>query len=256
MRSGLVTIVIPAYNYGRFLAEALDSALAQTYPDVEVIVVDDGSTDDTAAVAARYADRISYVYQANAGAASARNTGACQANGEYVIFLDADNMLDEHYIEKTLGVLGQQPPSVGYVYTQLARFGAEEGISQYPGFLLDYLRVRNYIDACCLLRASVLADHRYDTRFTALEDWDFYLSLAEDGIVGLLLNEPLLLYRVHADGVSVTDRITARSGRRLLRRLRRKHWRLYGIAETALFSSRVRYSRQAAAAPVSTEPSV
>src|SRR4051794_16299795 len=89
----LISAVIPTYNYGRFVAGAIDGALAQTYPHVEVIVVDDGSTDDTASIVARYADRgVRYVRQPNAGAAAARNRGLVEACGELIAFCDADDV--------------------------------------------------------------------------------------------------------------------------------------------------------------------
>jgi glycosyltransferase involved in cell wall biosynthesis len=88
----LVSILINNYNYGHYLAEAIDSALAQTYPQVEVIVVDDGSTDDSAAIIAGYGDRIQAIYQANQGQASAFNAGFARSRGELICFLDADDI--------------------------------------------------------------------------------------------------------------------------------------------------------------------
>ncbi|HEX8831207.1 MAG TPA: glycosyltransferase, partial [Longimicrobium sp.] len=88
-----VSIVVNNYNYGRFLAEAIDSALAQTYPGVEVVVVDDGSTDDSREVIARYADRVLPVLKENGGQASAFNAGFARSSGDIVFFLDADDVL-------------------------------------------------------------------------------------------------------------------------------------------------------------------
>ncbi|HEX3110532.1 MAG TPA: glycosyltransferase family A protein, partial [Thermoanaerobaculia bacterium] len=87
-----VSVVIPSYNYARYLGEAIDSALGQTLPPLEVIVVDDGSTDDTPAVLAAYGDRIRVLRQKNAGVAVARNSGIAAARGECVAFLDADDV--------------------------------------------------------------------------------------------------------------------------------------------------------------------
>lgn len=239
----LVSIVIPVYNYGQYLGEAIESALSQTYEHVEVLVVDDGSTDHSGEVAAGYGERIRYLYKPNGGLSSARNHGIRHASGDYVVFLDADNRLDEHYVERTATHLAAQPSSVGYVYTQMTEFEAGTRVSQFPGFTVEYLRVHNVADACCLFRASVLAARTYDSRFTAWEDWDFYLGLAEEGIVGALLNEPLFYYRLHDDGMSMLDRMSRTEMVRNLRLLRRKHWRLYGASDTVLFFARSYLSR-------------
>jgi len=87
----LVSIVIPTYNYGNFVSEAVDSALAQTYNNIEVIVVDDGSTDNTKDVLVKYNESIRYIHKENAGLPAARNTGIEQAKGEYIAFLDSDD---------------------------------------------------------------------------------------------------------------------------------------------------------------------
>src|SRR5437763_447547 len=86
-----VSVIIPAYNFARYVPEAIDSVLAQTYAPFEVIVVDDGSTDDTPKVLAAYGNRIRAIRQVNQGVAAARNTGLAAAGGEYVAFIDSDD---------------------------------------------------------------------------------------------------------------------------------------------------------------------
>src|SRR5262245_56603663 len=88
----LVSVIIPCYNQGRFLAEAIESIMVQVLPDVEIIVVNDGSTDNTAEVAAHY-PQVRYIYQQNQGLAAARNTGLRHSTGRYLVFLDADDRL-------------------------------------------------------------------------------------------------------------------------------------------------------------------
>ena len=94
MQNNKVSIVIPSYNAARYVKEAVDSALAQTYKNVEVIVVDDGSTDGTKKILAPYSEskKIRYIYEENKGLAGARNTGIKNSSGEYVAFLDADDL--------------------------------------------------------------------------------------------------------------------------------------------------------------------
>ncbi len=110
-----VSLVIATFNHGRFLAEALDSAVAQTLKGVEIVVVDDGSTDDTPAVLARYAGRIRAVRQPNRGLAAARNTGLATARGTYVGFLDADDVLMPTKLAEQVAVLAREP-TVGWTY--------------------------------------------------------------------------------------------------------------------------------------------
>src|SRR5215207_1739222 len=106
---GTVSFVIPNYNHARYLGQAIESALAQTYPNTEVIVVDDGSTDDSRSVAAGFCDRIRYIYQRNAGLSAARNTGVRAALGEYIALLDADDLVEPAYAERLLAALAQVP---------------------------------------------------------------------------------------------------------------------------------------------------
>src|ERR1051326_5639298 len=106
----LVSIIIPCFNAARWLPATLQSALAQTWPNLEVIVVDDGSTDHSAAIARRYeGDRVRGVVQPNAGAAAARNTGLRHARGEFIQFLDADDLLAPEKIAKQMEALLRAP---------------------------------------------------------------------------------------------------------------------------------------------------
>ena len=109
-----VSVVIPAFNQARFLPAAIDSALAQTYRDREIIVVDDGSTDETPDVARRYGDALRYVRQANKGLAGARNTGIERARGEFVALLDSDDVWLPGFLEHMMAVAEAQPRAAVY----------------------------------------------------------------------------------------------------------------------------------------------
>ncbi len=235
MMQPLVSVIIPCYNYAAYMAATIDSALNQSYPNVEVIVIDDGSTDHTAEVAASYAGRISYYYQSNRGLSAARNAGFRKASGSFVVFIDADDKLAPDYIEATLQV-AMAHPDAAFVYTQQQYFEASHEVTRFPVYSLETLKERNFIPACTLIRADVLQRFEYDSRFTSWEDWDFYLTLAEAGLYGVRLNHPLVLYRKHADQKSMLDNFGERRKVRILGLLRFKHWRLYGAMETLRFS--------------------
>ncbi len=114
--SPLVSVIIPTYNYAGYLPRAIGSCLDQTYRNLEVIVVDDGSTDNTATVASEFGNRIVYVRQENQGVSAARNTGLGRAKGEYIAFLDADDVLLKDCIASTVAVLLGHP-DIGIVFT-------------------------------------------------------------------------------------------------------------------------------------------
>ena len=119
-----VSIVIPTHNRAGLLRLAVDSALAQTYPQVEVIVVDDGSTDGTAAMVAQYGERVTYLRQANRDVAAARNTGIRAASGDYLAFLDDDDLILPDKIERQAQVLAARPEArrFGHALPRRARF--------------------------------------------------------------------------------------------------------------------------------------
>src|ERR1022692_3740433 len=115
-----VSVIIPAYNSAKFIAEALDSVFAQTFPDYEVILINDGSpdTEELEAVLGPYRKRIVYLKQENGGPGKARNNGICCAQGEYVAFLDSDDRLLPEYLEAQLALF-EKDPSLDLVYSDL-----------------------------------------------------------------------------------------------------------------------------------------
>lgn len=114
----MVSVLIPTFNRARVIRRCVDSALSQTYRPLEIIVVDDGSTDDTRAVLASYGDKVVYIYQENAGLASARNVGLAVANGEYVAFLDSDDLWMPWKLEVQVGIM-RQIPDLALIWTDM-----------------------------------------------------------------------------------------------------------------------------------------
>lgn len=115
---GLVSVVIPSYNRAYIVGQAIESVLRQTYENVEVVVIDDGSTDDTERVVRAFDDRVRYIYQPNGGIAVARNSGIAAARGEFVAFLDSDDVWLPWKLEAQLAVL-RQCPEIGMIWTDM-----------------------------------------------------------------------------------------------------------------------------------------
>lgn len=129
-----VSVIMPTYNYGRFIADAIDSILRQTMPDFEIIVVDDGSTDDTQAILAGIKDpRLKVVCQENSGTPAARNRGRAEAQGEYIAWLDSDDIWRPEFLERHLAVL-EPEPELGFSF---ANFVRTEGGQVLPGTQFD-----------------------------------------------------------------------------------------------------------------------
>ena len=142
MKPSLVSCIVPVFNDERYLGEALESNLAQTYRAIEIIVVDDGSTDTTPAVAARYGDRILYVRQDNAGAPTARNLGLSLARGEFVAFLDADDLWRPEKLQCQMRRFESRPElDLSVTYLQnfwVAELKSEETGSRATGYRSQY----------------------------------------------------------------------------------------------------------------------
>ncbi|CAN5623274.1 glycosyltransferase [soil metagenome] len=225
-RNPVVSIVIPCYNYAHFLPEAIDSALGQTYANIEVLVIDDGSQDDTQAIAASYGDRIQYFWKPNAGLSHTRNYGIQSCKGAYIVFLDADNWLKATFVEACLQRIAVRHTS--FVYTQLRHFGHQNYVTKHPHYDVERLKRGNYIDACALLKTELAQRYPYDeANRTGWEDWDFYLTLAEHGYYGALVDEPLLWYRQHAD--NMTNKLEILNQQQLRVAIMRRHLAFVGL---------------------------
>lgn len=200
----LVSVVIPCYNYGRFVAEAIECALNQTWQPLEVIVVDDGSTDDTRQRLAPYLDRIRYVYQDNKGLSAARNTGIRHARGDWVALLDADDLWHPCKTERQLGVAGIDA-SVGLVGSPTC--------SEMPAELPDApatreIGVHDFFFGVPVTGSSTLIRRNafdlvggFDETLTSVEDRDMWLRLAV-AVRALQVSTPCWRYRDHSGQMS------------------------------------------------------
>lgn len=196
-----VSVVIPTFNSAPLVVEAVGSVLAQTRPADEVVVVDDGSTDDTAARVAAFGDRVKYVRQPNARVAAARNTGLRHATGDVVAFLDADDAWHPQKLDRQLAVLAARP-EIGLLATGLTAWPGPfpplvgDPIPNVAAVPLDRMLLTNPIaTSSVVVRRSVLDRvGPFDTELFGPEDYDLWLRAAQASGVGVL-REPLTGYR-------------------------------------------------------------
>jgi glycosyltransferase involved in cell wall biosynthesis len=211
-----VTIVIPAYNAEQWLSAALGSALAQTYADIEVVVVDDGSTDGSARVVESFADpRVRLIRQENRGLSAARNTGIRQARGSLVAFLDADDLFDPNKIEKQVRPL-ENEPELGVVscgFRVIDEVGSVLGM-EMPWRDSPIVELPSLLFSCPLLPSTLLCRRDWLVRVgmfnesqRCYEDWEFAIRLALAGCRFGWVREPLISYRRHASNLSTSQKV-------------------------------------------------
>lgn len=193
MNKPLISVIIPTYQHADALPGCLDSIFAQTYVNLEIIVVDDGSTDDTQDVLKDLKDRITIISQENQGSNPARNRGQKEANGEYLIFCDADVIMQPRMLEKLSQAL-QDNKDASFAYCSF-KFGWKtfKGI----GFNEELLKKKNYIHTSSLVRAKDFPG--FDDDILRLQDWDVWLTMLEQGKRGVLVDEVLLSVRVSGE---------------------------------------------------------
>lgn len=210
MKIPLVSIIIPCYNYGHYLAEAIESARAQTYFNIEIIVIDDGSTDNTKQVAKRYP--VKYYYQKNQGKGAALNNGVSLSEGDFFLCLDADDKLAPSYVEKTMKVM-MKNSKIGFVCTGSKVwnedskiediwiphkiFSKYELISGWEGNLGPALIRREAFDNL---------DFGYDVRLPFHWDLEICLRLLSKGWKMGIIPEPLHWYRLHKGSINSDSR--------------------------------------------------
>lgn len=206
-----VSVVITCYNYGRYVDECISSVLRQTYQNYEVIIVNDGSTDDSEDKIRPFLERenFRYVFQANSGQASAKNTGVRHSRGELVAFLDADDLWEPTKLERQVPLFDN--PRVGVVYSR-ARFIDSEGrdieldesepcFETHSGCVTNQLFVDNFVPfSSSVVRARCLEECGiFDESLRMGIDWDLWLRISTKyDFAGI--NEPLLTYRVGHPG--------------------------------------------------------
>ncbi|MBC7900778.1 MAG: glycosyltransferase family 2 protein [Saprospiraceae bacterium] len=189
MSTPVCSIIIPTYNHAKYIERSVECALRQTLENVEVIVVDDGSTDETPEIVTQFADKIIYHRKENGGLGAARNTGIGISRGKYIQFLDADDTIDDTKLEKQVRVF-EKDDSVSVVYSDCScsdADGADLENASYPlGDGEDPIpvllhRTLSGVHASLVKRSAVIEAGMFDESRVAQEDWDLWLRIALKG---------------------------------------------------------------------------
>ena len=205
----LVSIIIPTYNYGRYVAKAIRSCLDQNYGSLEIIVVDDGSVDDTAEIVRGFGTRVVYIFQENRGVSAARNAGLHRAGGSFVAFLDADDYLMEDSVAVRAEVL-QNHPDIGIVFTDTYSSdgegnvyyhgrGRKDRVSDrfYEDLLLRHLRFQT---SAAMIRAPLAKRFLFPVHLSNGEDV-VYFSKVFFASRGCFLAKPTVVNLHHDDSL-------------------------------------------------------
>ena len=202
-----VSIIMPCYNEGQYIEESVASVLKQTYPAIELIIVDDGSTDSYTKqlLQAHTWANTKVIYTINQGPSVARNKGIKEATGTYILPLDADDIIEPTYIEKAVQAISEDTTR-GIVYCKAELFGVQKGAWDLPPYTLQQMLKDNVIFVSALFRKSdwEKVGGFDETMSGGMEDYEFWLALIEKGAKVYQLPEVLFYYRKKGDSRSVT----------------------------------------------------
>lgn len=226
----LVSVVIPCFNDGEYIEEAIDSVRSQTYKRIEIIICDDGSTDKhTLDLLHNYEkDGIKVIYQSNQGPSEARNNAIAASNGTYILPLDADDKIGSSYIEDAVNILNKNS-NIGIVYCEGIFFGKSNMIWELPPYSLSNMLVGNIIFISALFRKSdweIVGGFCTDFKI-GLEDYDFWLSILELGREVYQIPKRLFYYRKKSTSRSLQFDSNIDSVKAAYRLLYVRHSKLY-----------------------------
>jgi glycosyltransferase involved in cell wall biosynthesis len=213
-----VSVIIPTYNCEQFLGRTIDSALRQTYRDFEIILVDDGSTDGTQSLVAGYGKAVCYVYQPNQGASAARNTALSRASGEFIAYLDADDLWMPEKLARQVEFLDAHP-SCGFVHTEVsvideqdtvmhARFNQETNRLVPQGRCIRDILRRSHIQTLTVVERRTAFDRvgNFDLRLPVAQDYLHWILIVLSGYEVGYLPDPLGQYRRRAGSLMSSER--------------------------------------------------
>lgn len=202
MKSPLVTIIITCYNYANYVGEAIESVISQTYRNIDLLVINDGSTDGSHQMieSLKRQYKFRYINKENEGIIATRNLGIDLATGDYQLQLDADDTIPKNYVEALVKCAEKE--SADIVYADYVMFGNRSEKSKFPEYSLEELKNHNFINTSALVRIGAIGKSRFDSRLSNMthEDWDFFLGLCLDGAKGVKCDTTHLNYRMHGKG--------------------------------------------------------
>ena len=192
----LISVILPVYNGEKYLAEALQSVYDQHYAPMEIIAIDDGSTDGTAQILSQYSDRIQYLQQENQGPAAARNSGIQKAKGDFITFIDADDLWPDKKIMVQMNVFHRYPET-DIVQGLVSRIVLPGAITNIKNNETEFEFMGSNLGAMIIRRSVFDKIGYFDESLTYHSDTDFWFRAREAGIRILVLEEVALIYRIH-----------------------------------------------------------
>jgi glycosyltransferase involved in cell wall biosynthesis len=201
----LISVVIPAFNSGSFIGEAIESILSQRYSPIEIICVDDGSTDGTREIISEFGEKARYFYQENRGVSAARNSGISSSRGELIAFLDADDCWETDKLEKEYSIF-EGNPKIGLVHTDVYHWLPAQDRRAVVEGTRNSVKGDDYVGLFfrnSIITSSVMVRREcldcvgvFDENLKVSEDWDLWIRIARRFPL-VHIPEPLVFYRVH-----------------------------------------------------------
>ena len=202
----LVSVIVPIYNSEEFITETIESIINQSYKNLEIILINDGSTDNSKQICRKYLakdSRIIYIEKENGGVVAARNDGIAKATGEYILPVDSDDIIEKTYIEKAVDIITKND-KIGIVYCKAEFIGAKTGYWDLPEFTIANILKDNCIFATALFKRTdwIKVGGYKEYVKNSTEDYDFWLSLIENGSKVYRIPEILFKYRIRENSRS------------------------------------------------------
>lgn len=228
--TSLISIIISHYNLADYIGEAIESCFNQTYKNIEVIVIDDCSTDKAALkkiyeLIKKYPKVKLIKNTVNKGSAKTYNIGIEKAKGQYLCCLDADDKLEKTFIEKVLKCF-LHDPKIGLATSWTRIFGDSNSIEKTPSFDVSALLIRNLFSSASMFTKKAWAEvGGFDPEMKTYRDWDFWISLVEKGYRWEVVEEPLICYR---DRKNSASKLSIEKNMFFIKKTLQKHENLYG----------------------------
>lgn len=229
MKNPLISVIIPCYNQGMYLEAAIESVLRQGYPNLEILVVNDGSSDETKDVARTFSSSIVYIEKTNFGRSAARNTGILASRGEYVIFMDADDLVDDEMLKTMARAANEFPQTDVFVggWQDLVDEKLGEAVNSIPlpADTFHGILARNIgVIHCFMVRREILANSGlFDITLSAAEDWDLWIRLAAAGASFRSVPNAIAIYRRHGNNSTANYEHVMKSTKLMLKKNSKIH---------------------------------